>query len=142
MVSKALSVRAPWWWFILHGGKTHENRDWYTSFRGRVYLHASKWWAQNEVEQDTEGAIWMMEHTRTLSQVPPIELSEMKAGGGSIVGSFEIIDCVTESKSPWFRGKFGFVLANPIAFPSSIPCKGALGLFEPPQEVLAQVALL
>jgi hypothetical protein len=70
---KAISVRAPWWWFILHGGKTHENRDWYTSFRGSVLLHASKWWNQSEVEEDTENAIWMMEHTRKLSEVPLID---------------------------------------------------------------------
>ena len=36
---KALSVRAPWWWAILHG-KPVENRDWYTRVRGRVALHA------------------------------------------------------------------------------------------------------
>ena len=38
---KALSVRAPWWWAILHG-KPVENRDWHTNFRGVVLLHASK----------------------------------------------------------------------------------------------------
>lgn len=35
---KALSVRAPWWWFILHAAKDIENRDWSTRFRGTVYL--------------------------------------------------------------------------------------------------------
>ena len=80
-----------------------------------------------------------MEHTRKLSEVPLIDLPQMEAASGSIVGSVEIIDCVTENKSPWFRGKFGFQLANPIAFPSPIPCKGALGFFEPSKEVLAQV---
>ena len=40
---KALSVRAPWWWAILHG-KPVENRDWQTNYRGEVLLHASKWW--------------------------------------------------------------------------------------------------
>jgi hypothetical protein len=141
MVSKALSVRAPWWWFILHGGKTHENRDWYTSFRGRTFLHASKWWAQNALEQDTEDAIWMMEHTRTLSQVPPIDLPAMRSAGGCIVGSIEIVDCVSTSSSPWFRGKFGFVLENPVSFTEPIPCKGALGFFDLPEGIVAQLQL-
>lgn len=48
---KALSVRAPWWWAILHG-KPVENRDWYTNVRGRVLLHAGKWWEPEEVRLD------------------------------------------------------------------------------------------
>lgn len=39
---KALSIRQPWAWAILHTGKSVENRDWYTEYRGRVLLHASK----------------------------------------------------------------------------------------------------
>ena len=41
-IMKALSVRAPWWWFILNCGKDVENRTWKTDFRGRILLHASK----------------------------------------------------------------------------------------------------
>ena len=37
---KALSVRAPWWWYIIHGYKDIENREWKTQFRGRVLIHA------------------------------------------------------------------------------------------------------
>ena len=48
---KALSVRAPWWWAILNG-KPVENRDWYTSQRGRVYIHASKFWKIDEISAD------------------------------------------------------------------------------------------
>ena len=39
---KALSIRQPWAHLILHGGKDIENRDWRTSVRGRVLVHASK----------------------------------------------------------------------------------------------------
>jgi hypothetical protein len=51
---KALSVRAPWWWYILHGGKDIENRDWPTRVRGRVLIHASKWWNEREVSDDIQ----------------------------------------------------------------------------------------
>jgi hypothetical protein len=50
---KALSVRAPWWWAILHG-KPVENRDWYTNMRGRIYLHAIKFWKEDEIGYDLE----------------------------------------------------------------------------------------
>ena len=54
---KALSVRAPWWWAILHCGKDIENRDWYTNFRGTIYLHAGKFWRPREIEEDCSRGI-------------------------------------------------------------------------------------
>lgn len=55
---KALSVRAPWWWAILHG-KPIENRDWYTSFRGRFYLHASNNWNIGDISEDWDDVKYM-----------------------------------------------------------------------------------
>ena len=49
---------------------------------------------------------------------------------GGIVGSVEIVDCVTESDSKWFSGKYGFVLRNPEVLPFT-PCQGKLGIFKP-----------
>ena len=39
---KVLSVRQPWAWAIIHGGKDVENRNWYTSFRGTLAIHAER----------------------------------------------------------------------------------------------------
>ena len=39
---KVLSVRQPWAWAIIHGGKDVENRNWDTKFRGRLAIHAGK----------------------------------------------------------------------------------------------------
>ena len=125
---KALSVRAPWWWAILHG-KDIENRDWPTGFRGRVLLHASKWWVREDIALDYTGLLKMAERGNV--PLPKPDWIWMKACGGCIVGSVEIVDCVTRSSSAWFMGKYGFVLRNPIAFESPKPCKGALGFFEP-----------
>lgn len=47
---------------------------------------------------------------------------------GGIVGSVEIVDCVEESDSAWFEGRFGFLLRDPRPLPF-LPCKGQLGLF-------------
>jgi ASCH domain len=38
---RALSLRQPWAWLVLHGGKTIENRTWNTEQRGRFLIHAS-----------------------------------------------------------------------------------------------------
>jgi hypothetical protein len=128
---KALSIRSPWWWFILYAGKDIENRDWNTNFRGRVLIHASKWWNLEEVGEDSSDALYM----RGKMEVPvgnPAEITfrQMRDMGGCVVGSVEVVECVSRSKSPWFVGKYGFVLANPVAFDKPVPRKGALGIFE------------
>lgn len=131
---KALSIRAPWWWFILHAGKDVENRDWPTKFRGTVYVHASKWWAWHEVLECIVFALNCcgLQRSRIAAM---IKLDDLKSFGGSLVGTVDIVDCVERSASPWFFGKYGFVLENPVVFECPIPCRGALGFFEVPDNL-------
>lgn len=149
--TKALSIRAPWWWAILHMGKDIENRGWSTGYRGPVLIHASSWWRQEEAMEDTEDAASIMRSTgfRPLDSVFPkddasqpirrLTPAMLKAAGGCIVGMVEIVDCVSRSDSPWFFGRFGFVLRNPVAFSQPIPCKGALSFFSTAPEVMEAV---
>ena len=39
---KALSVRQPWAWAIIHSTKNIENRVWSTIYRGDILIHAGK----------------------------------------------------------------------------------------------------
>jgi hypothetical protein len=132
---KALSIRAPWWWAILHG-KPVENRDWYTHQRGRVWLHASKFWQIGEISLDWDDMKHMAEKDGlTLPRMGKEETEAMRDAGGCIVGSVEITGCVCSHPSAFFVGKFGFVLRDPIALPKPIPFKGALGFFNVPDEI-------
>lgn len=132
---KAISIRAQWWWWIVYGDKDIENRDWPTHYRGPVLIHASSWWRNEDVRDDHEDARLMtrIAGPATASQTgeaysKPRTFRDLKALGGHAVGVAEIVDCVDESSSPWFVGKFGFVLRNcrPI---EPFRVKGALGLF-------------
>ena len=135
---KALSVLPPWWWFILHGYKDIENRDWRTSFRGTVYLHVGKTFHYEEIVDD----IWMISHRMPDARVPesfttgvaPFVM-DLKLSAGCLVGKVDIVGCVTESSSPWFFGKYGFQLANPVALPRPIPFRGMPGLFDVPEDI-------
>lgn len=122
---KAISIRAPWWYAILHLGKDIENRDWYTNRRGRVLIHASSWNVQRDILDDLAYIERLIQQpvTRSIMQV----LSDCR---GHIVGSVEIVDCVQNSGSRWFQGKFGFVLKDPILFTEPWPVKGELGMFD------------
>jgi hypothetical protein len=124
---KALSIRSPWWWYILHHGKDIENRDWSTNFRGRVLIHVGKWWKMEEVGEDFS---FCDRVAGTQVRDSPSLVLDIGLARGCIVGSVEIVDCVSDSDSPWFFGKYGFVLANPVAFDKPVPRKGALGFFE------------
>jgi hypothetical protein len=136
---KALSIRAPWWWFILHGGKDVENRSWSTKYRGPVLIHASKWFNRKEIRDDFLDARGIAEAAGR--QLPgSVTLRDLRASGGHIVGCATIVDCVTRSDSPWFFGPDGFVLADPVPFAAPIPCKGALGLFDVSQSILEMEA--
>lgn len=120
---KALSIRQPWAWLILNGGKDIENRAWKTNFRGRVLVHAAKGITRAEYDSIQAGC-FPRGHFNT-NFFPAFELLER----GGIIGSVEITDCVTQSGSPWFFGPFGFVLTNSKPLPF-IPLKGQLGFFE------------
>ena len=119
----ALSIRQPWAWLILHAGKDIENRNWRTSFRGRVLIHASKGMTHMEYEEAAT-FIWAnMNRTITLPS-----FNELERGG--IVGAVDITGCWIKHQSPWFVGFYGFSLANPEPLPFE-PCRGALGFFRP-----------
>jgi len=129
---KALSVRAPWWWAILHG-KPVENRGWPTNFRGRVWIHASKFWKMSAILDDLEDIrdMEMADHI-SLPYLHFPEIEALRDSGGCIVGSVEIVDCVKSHPSAFFVGEYGFVLRDPIILPKPVPFKGMLGFFDVP----------
>ena len=122
---KAISIRQPWAWLIIHGGKDIENRTWTTNFRGRVLIHASKGMTESEYDSVF---YYLQQDRRTRDLVYTIpNYSVLKRGG--IIGEVDVIDCVSTSSSPWFMGPFGHVLANPKPLDFR-PYKGSLGYFE------------
>ncbi len=128
---RTLSIRQPWAWLILHGGKDIENRTWSTPVRGRVLIHASKAPVDPEDLGDLFEELYIHMGMEALAERLPEHCEYLRGG---IVGSVEIVDCVERSESPWFRGPFGFVLRNPKPLPF-IPYRGALGFFEVPKDV-------
>lgn len=137
---KAISILQPWSWLIvrpdLQAGpdraaavaagliKDIENRNWQTSFRGRVLIHAGKKWGP-EQREDVE---------RVRKMFPEIDLPDRFDLGG-IVGAATMVDCVSYSPSRWFFGSFGFVLADSVPCPF-IPYRGQLNFFDVPRSAL------
>lgn len=133
--AKALSIRQPWAWAILHAGKDIENRNWSTHFRGPVCIHASAGMTRGEYKD----CLRTMHEISIWHWLPPgltLPAFEDLLRGG-IVGTAEITGVVTGSGSPWFFGRYGFELRNvkPVDF---IPVKGRLGFFNWRDRIVGQ----
>lgn len=142
---KAISIRQPWASLIVLGIKDIENRTWATRQRGTVLVHASKGMTRDEHADAIEFAVEAIRNDprnagatkiRTLRELG-FAFDDLQRGG--VIGTVDIVDCVSRSESPWFVGDYGFMLRNPkpLAFQ---PLKGALGFFDVPDDLAATQA--
>lgn len=137
---RALSIRQPWLWAILHGGKTVENRDWAgCEYRGPILLHASKSCGKAEFSDAVE-SIQYMRRDLGFGRVEVPALDQLPRG--SLCGIARIVNAVRhpamfpgtggneEDFAQGFRmaGALGLELADVRELPE-VPYKGALGFF-------------
>jgi hypothetical protein len=125
----ALSIRQPWAWAIIHGGKDIENRCWthvsrprqlsrLLCQRGRIAVHAAVKMNKAEYHAAREFMGRMGIQCPAAADLPR----------GGIIGSVEITGNVEASDSPWFSGPWGLVLEAPLPH-EFVPAVGALGFF-------------
>jgi hypothetical protein len=129
---KVLTVKMPWAWLIVAGWKPVENRDWSTTYRGQLQIHAS----QSCTFADFMAACLFMQGDPRIPW-PAIRKAMLNAnirpgsrcpGLGQIIGQVDLVDVVTVSRSPWFTGTHGLVIANPRPL-SPVYATGRLGLW-------------
>lgn len=134
---RTLSIRQPWAWLITRPDltdaaeraaalaadaiKTIENRDWATSYRGPLLIHAS----QTLTQRDHRAL--QLDLRREGINLP--DYAQLERGG--IVGLTQVVDCVSTSGSRWFMGPNGLVLKDSMPLPF-VPWKGQLGFFDVP----------
>lgn len=113
-----LSVRQPYAWLIIAGGKNIENRTRRTHYRGPILIHAG-----------LAGAKLSTGERQQLEELAGGVIPEAELLAGGIIGVVDVIDCVVKSESPWWiPNHWGWVLANPRPLPFH-PCRGSLGFF-------------
>jgi len=116
---RALTLRQPWAWAVIHAGKDIENRSWSTSLRGTFAIHAG---------QGFDG----LEDLEEIGVRPPRREDLVH---GAIIGVVDLVDVVERHRSRWFNGPTGFVLARPRALTTPIPCTGALSFWRVSPEI-------
>src|SRR4051812_3391236 len=112
---KSLSIMQPWAWLIVNGHKDIENRTWKETnyglkFRGKVLIHAGL-----KVDGGKREYPDFQEEILHRNKIQMPDFKDLQLGG--IVGMAEIVDCVTEHASPWFFGKYGFVIGKVRTLP-------------------------
>jgi len=137
---KAITVRQPWGWAIFNLGKDVENRKGNIAgaYRGPVVVHAGKtpigtMDPGRDFIRSVSGYLPLIEHPSTLG---------VALGVVDLVGVHP--SCLFFGRgegpcSPWaMDAPFHLELANPRPFPEPIPYKGALGLWNFPDELLPE----
>ena len=118
---KALTVHNPWALAFFTCGKDCENRDWYTSNRGLIAIHAASTMTQEEYG---EAARFML----SIDVAPP-SYDECMGTLGKVLGTVRMIGCSKNVPSKWFVGEWGFLMRTPERFEVAIPAKGKLGFW-------------
>ena len=152
MQVKVLSVKNPFAYLILQGGKDVENRTWTTDYRGRLYIHVSgdtlpfltdepnltddyarklevfldtlaEYYSKCDIEKGTTAESFM----NAVIDEPEIWLLKSQ----SIIGYVDLVDIIQNSSSPWsIEGQYHWILKNPTLLENPIrQVKGRLGLW-------------
>jgi hypothetical protein len=125
---RALTVRNPWAWAIVHGGKDVENRAQTWGYRGMLAIHAGAGWSR-EGELDLRcGRAY-----NAAAGQPPFVF-------GAIIGVANLIDvhrategcCVSQWADASYNGSKAthLVLTDRQALRQPVPAKGVLGLWQ------------
>lgn len=126
---KALSVRQPWAWAILHAGKDVENRSWRTKYRGWVLIHAAR--------RIDRGALAQLRGDRPAITWP----AERELVTGALLGRVLLTGCTEMHWSWWAEpGCWHWDLELPRPFAEPVPWRGSLGLFTVPDEAIPAVS--
>ena len=137
---KAITVRQPWAWAIMHGGKDVENRtrNIAGSYRGPLVIHAG-------LAEFEQGNMASREHRAAHGTETPTVLDF-----GAALGVVDLVDVhrgISEDGSeicycsPWAEVEnWHLVVTNPRPFVKPIGARGFLGLWNFPDELLPEVA--
>ena len=125
---KVLSIIEPWASLIANGKKSIETRSWKTSYRGELYIHASK-----KKERVTQ-------HIQELMALMP----DIKMEYGNIICKCNLVDCIymdekfinkiKENKIEYLCGeysigRYAWILDNVEMLDEKFPARGKLNIW-------------
>lgn len=163
-MTKALTVRHPWAWAIIHGGKLIENRTARTHWRGPIAIHAATSWStRGQHDQRVRQALadWVDQRSPRYLGVPIEQRRDVDSllglrtwwTMGAIIGTAQLVGCHPDVGCcrPWGESSYveaggrtrtaiwHWVLADPVPLDQPVPCLGKLGLWNVEPWIAAEV---
>lgn len=137
---KAISLTQPWATLVAIGAKKYETRSWSTNYRGPLAIHAAKGYPRS--------AQYLAQETQPFRDVLNRPNEELPRG--AIIAIVELTGCIhtedfwnlTEQErafGDYGPRRYAWQLTNVRELQYPVPCKGALGLWTVPDEVMAKV---
>lgn len=141
---RALTLTQPWAQLSVIGAKTYETRSWrrfFPSTAELVAIHAAAGfprWARDLCDEEP-----FLEHLLPYAPLPT----------GAIIGLVRMTGCyrteqlmacgtITEQErafGDWSDGRWAWTMEDPVILEKPVPCKGHLGLWPIPTDVLIQI---
>lgn len=135
---RCISLWQPWATLLVTGQKKNETRDWHTSYRGQLLVHAAA--TKNAEVREYMGDPLFQRHLK-IGWDKPLPF-------GAIVGFVNLKDCVsTDVFVPGFLeyafgnyapNRFAWITTNQVPFEEPIPFKGKQGFFDVPDELIPE----
>lgn len=126
---KVLSLTEPYATIIKEGKKTIETRSWKTSYRGKLYIHASSTKIPKEYKNNKE-------------LMSLVDINDLNYG--YIICSCDLVDCIEMTKEfienvkqnkneyisgVYAKGRYAWILKNIEIIENPIKAKGHLGIW-------------
>jgi len=149
--ARAITLHQPWAAAIASGLKSIETRSWTTNYRGCLLIHAgakgydshSHRMLADEVREHVESRCYA-HFLRPLSLGAIVAYAELVACEATLIGAAREPWLKTVPRAERILGDFGqgrwlWQLENVIPLREPVPCRGSLGLWKPPDDVLRAV---
>lgn len=156
---KCLTLTEPWASLVACGAKTIETRDWYTSHRGQLAIHAAKGMTGNDLDAAiySDEVFRALPETRNWWRYRPKVKDAFTGTRGQVIAFTEVLDCIpthevgfrgsecelftngayrheTDRREQAFGnfalGRWAWILGDVYRLRDPIPATGALGLWE------------
>ncbi|RWS31901.1 activating signal cointegrator 1-like isoform X1 [Leptotrombidium deliense] len=127
-----LSIRQPWASFLLNSLKLHEGRNWYTPYRGRVWIHAASREPRKEEISEAENLFRMIGDFTDFPSTYPT---------GVLLGFAHLVDCLPQEDyklqypNGYVDNLYTFIFEEPVLLNVKIPMTGGAKLFKLSGEV-------
>lgn len=138
---QAISLIQPWATLVVAGFKSFETRNWQTSHRGPLLIHAAK--KRSKVIDEMCDMEPFLSHILKAGYAGPSDLPR-----GSIIGIVELLHChkaenveehisaVERAFGDFRSGRWAWQLDLPSKLDIPVTFRGALGIFDVPDELL------